>query len=426
MAMLIALTPWLLSMGVLILGSAFFSASETALFSLREGDRRELKCGTRAQQAAAALLKTPDLLLSAVLFWNLMINMAYFAVASIVGFQLSKEDSVGATGAYGFAIGSLITIIFFSEMLPKSLGVVSARRLSAWVSLPLTLAVRVVSPLMPFLRSINTLSQRIIWPRFQREPYLEIADLEQAIEASTSDAKLIKQEQIVLRNVVGMSDIRVDEWMRPRTQLAVFPPPVSLADLRGQMTPSGYLLITEQGGDELAAAVDLQRVAFLPEENIETLATPLCYLPWCATVADAFEQMTQRDCDVIAVVNEHGETVGIVTFEDILDTVLLENPTRSERLLSRKAIHEVGDGVWQVIGVTSLKRLSRQLGIPLPPSKNTTLAGVIQEMLQKIPDQGDRGSWGRFDFLVLEAVDRAHTVIELTLARDAEDEEGDQ
>ena len=83
--------PWILTMAVLIAGSAFFSASEAALFSLRQQDRRRLQKGSRSQRSAATLLADPDRLLSAVLFWNLTINMAYFAVASIVGSILSIE-----------------------------------------------------------------------------------------------------------------------------------------------------------------------------------------------------------------------------------------------------------------------------------------------------------------------------------------------
>ena len=61
------------------------------------------------------------------------------------------------------------------------------------------------------------------------------------------DTPLIEQERATLRNIVMLSDIRAEEWMRPRTQFVTFRPPVSLADLQGKMTPSGYLLITEGG-----------------------------------------------------------------------------------------------------------------------------------------------------------------------------------
>jgi len=417
--------PWLIAMAVLIACSAFFSASEAALFSLRQQDRRFLKAGTRAQRLAAELLNDPDRLLSAVLFWNLVVNMTYFAVASIAGFRLEGTAAAGQAATVAFAAGSVLAIIFFSEMLPKTLAVTAARTLSALFAVPLAVAVRAVDPLMPALRLTNLLSRRLIWAQFRPEPYLDVSDLERAIEASAPEAKLADQERIVLSNVVAMSDIRADEWMRPRTQFQSFRPPVSLADLEGKMTPSGYLLVTERDGDEITAAIDLQNLVEIPSENLEDAASPVSYVPWCATVADAFQQMRQNEHKVVAVVNEFGDTTGILTFEDILDTVFTHEPSRSGRLWNRAPITEIGDGVWQVIGVTSLRRLGRYLEMELPPSRSTTLAGVVQETLQRLPIEGDSDRWGPFVFRVIEASDRAHLLVELTRVEDShvEDDE---
>ncbi len=78
-------TPWLISMAVLIGGSAFFSGSEAALFSLRGPERRLLASGSPGEVAADRLLRNPDRLLSAVLFWNLVVNLVYFAITAMIG-----------------------------------------------------------------------------------------------------------------------------------------------------------------------------------------------------------------------------------------------------------------------------------------------------------------------------------------------------
>ena len=83
--------PLLVVMLLLLLLSALFSASEAALFSLRLADRAALRKGTRSQQLADQLLDDPDRLLSGVLFWNLVVNMAYFALASQVGLRLREQ-----------------------------------------------------------------------------------------------------------------------------------------------------------------------------------------------------------------------------------------------------------------------------------------------------------------------------------------------
>jgi CBS domain containing-hemolysin-like protein len=415
MNILLELLPWLIAMVFLIGCSGFFSASEAALFSLRLRDRELLASGGSSQQMAARLLSDPDRLLGAILFWNLVVNMIYFAIVSVISLRLERDPAIGHIYPAVFAAISLLTIIFFSEMLPKSVGVLINRRLAGLMGAPLALTVRVLDPMMPTLRLVNLLSRRLIWPGFKREPYLEVSDLERAIALSTSDAKLVAQEQTALRNIVLLSDIRVDEWMRPRTQFLTFRPPVSLADLNGQMTPSGYMLITEPDSEEVESAIHLKELFDVPRVRLEHYAEPVFYVPWCATVADALQEMQRRNRQVAAVVNEYGETCGILTFEDILDTVFNYSPSRSRMLLDQKPIHDLGPDMWLVAGVTPLRRLSRYLNLALPVSKNVTVGGVIQERLGKLAEEDDVCDWGPFRMKVLEAPQRGHMLIELKL-----------
>jgi Mg2+/Co2+ transporter CorB len=272
---LIQLLPWFITMAFLIACSGFFSASEAALFYLPARDRRDMFTGTAAEKIAATLLTNPDRLLSAVLFWNLVVNIAYFAIASICAIRIEKIEQLGQAGAVTFAITSLLTIIFCSEMLPKSVAVLKPRSMAGLVSIPLSVAVRAVDPLMPLLQSVNLVSRRLIWPGFEPEPMMEVNDLERAIEHSGNDAALIKQEQAVLQNIVQLSTIRVEEWMRPRTQFVSFRPPVKLTDLDGDLPPSGYLLVTEPDSSEIEKAIRLDNQYQLESDNLERFADPV-------------------------------------------------------------------------------------------------------------------------------------------------------
>ena len=409
--------PWLIAMAVLILCSAFFSSSEAALFYLSRADRRRMVSGGRPQRIAAALLAEPDRLLSAVLFWNLSVNVAYFSIASIVSLKL--KDSHPA-GAWTFGIGALLVIIVFSEMLPKSLAVLKPRALAAAVAVPLAVTVRVLDPVMPFLRWVNMLSRRLFWPGFRPEPYLRTGDLERAVKLSTTDAALLEQEQHVLESLVSLSEIRADDLMRSRIQFNAFRPPVSLADLRGKMPRSGYLLITEPDSDEVAGAIALRKISSVPSEHLERYADRVVYEPWCTTVARTLEVMRRRDREVAAVVNEFGETIGILTFDDMLDTIFGHTPSRSERLLQRQPIRRVAPDRWQVTGMTSLRRLARYFQRERPPSKSVTVSGVVQEMLERLPQAGDVCHWGPFRFEVLEVPERGQLLVELTFAEPGE------
>jgi len=418
-SLLIQYSPWLAAMLVLIFCSAFFSSSEAAFFYLHRADRRRMSRGSRTQRAAAALLNEPDRLLTAVLFWNLLANLAYFTIASIISIQLERDGH--ATGAGVFAVASLLVMIILSEMLPKSLAVLKPAGLAAAVCVPLTAMVRLLDPVLPVFRVANLLSRRLLWPRFRPEPYLCVGDLERAVELSTTDAALLEQEQKVLQSIVLLSEIRADELMRPRIQFLSFPPPVSLADLQGRMPPSGYLLVTEPDSDEVAAAITLRSLSNIPTEQLEHHARPVVYVPWCTTCAEVLEAMRRQGRQVAAVVNEFGETIGILTFDDILDTIFSRAPSRSERLLRREPIRQIGDGLWHVTGMTSLRRLVRYFGTERPASKSVTLAGVVQEVLERLPQPGDECRWGPFKLKVLDVLDRGQLLVELTIADPQED-----
>ena len=138
------------------------------------------------------------------------------------------------------------------------------------------------------------------------------------------------------------------------------------------------------------------------------------YVPWCATVAGVLGAMLGRR-QVAAVVNEHGETVGILTFDDILDTIFSGTPSRSERLLRRAPIRRIAAGVWHVTGMTSLRRLARYFHVERPASKSVTVAGIVQEVLERLPQPGDECRWGPFRFRVLDAPLRGQLLVELTM-----------
>ena len=412
MQLLIDSAVWLLAMAVLLFCSAFFSSSEAALFYLNRQERRRLGSGNRAQRIAAALLAEPDRLLSAVLFWNLVINITYFTIVSIL--IIGWERAGRATEAGAFAVAALLAIIVFSEMLPKSLAVLQPRVTATLVAVPLSAAVRLVDRVMPVLRTVNLLSRRLLWPGFKPEPYLRVGDLERAVELSTSDAALLEQEQSVLQSIVSFSEIRADELMRPRTAFHSFHPPVALGDLAGRLPPSGYLLVTERDSDEVAAAIALKRLSHVPTEKLEEYAEPVVYVPWSTTVAEALETIRRSRRRVAAVINEFGETIGILTADDILDEIFSPASSRSQRLLRRVPIRQVAPGVWHVTGMTSLRRLVRHFGVHRPTAKSVTVAGVIQEVLERFPHPGDRCRWGPFELKVIDVPQRGQLVVELT------------
>jgi putative hemolysin len=402
----------LAAMGVLVCCSGFFSSSEASLFVLTRHDRLAFVGGGRSRRMAARLLDAPDRLLTAILFWNLVTNLAYFSLASIVGLQLQARDLSAEAGV--FSLVALLSIITLGEMVPKNVAVLVPRVVAPLLAVPLAVLVKVVDPALPIFQGWSLLSKRLLWPQFEAETYLQTDDLERAVQLSTSDAVLADQENTVLRNVLSLSTLRVDELMRPRRHLQVHTPPVMRDDLVGRLPPSGYLLVSEPDSDEVAAGLPLGELSVVPEQHLEFRAPEVVYVPWCASVASALDEMRSRRCQVAAVINEFGETIGVVTYYDIVETVFTARSSRSQRLLKRQPIQQVDAGLWQVSGMMRLRRLGRYFNITLPQSRSVTVAGVIAELLERLPEAGDVCDWGPFHFEVIDVPEVGDLRIGLT------------
>jgi CBS domain containing-hemolysin-like protein len=390
--------PWLAPMLALILLSAFFSGSEAALFSLGTRDRKALARGPIGGRVAVGLLEDAERLLSAVLFWNLLINMTYFAIASIVG---AKLEASGPAAMAAFTIGSLVSIIFFSEMLPKSIAVLSPRRFSRYAGPPLAVAVRLLAPVLPAVRFFNTLARRLLWPSFQPERDLEVSDIERAIEMGTGDAALAERERAALRQLVQLATTRVDEWMLPRNFLRLQRAPVTREAIVGGVPAHGYVLIAEPESDDIIAAIAVRTLRPSQLDDLVAATEPVLYVPWSATVADTFDSLQANDRHVAAVVNEFGETVGVLTVEMILEGILRLQSGRPSEAGDEVQFEQLEEGRWQVGGLASARWVAEQIGAEPPEGRNVTVAGLMQQVNERFPREGDRCRWGKFELQVI-------------------------
>lgn len=405
---------WMIAMCGLVMASGFFSSCETALFYLSHQELRAFRMGGPRERMAAELLHDPDRLLSAILFLNLATNMTYFAVSIIVAHKIADSNQQAAAGAFG--IVSVFLIILLGEVLPKSLAVVFRRQWAKTVSWPLAAIVRVLDPILPKLANLTRVARRTFWPHIIQEPYLNADDLERAVEASKLSPEIIRQERQLLHNILDLSEITVEEVMRPRGTYFWARSPLSLKAFQREVPPGDYVAIYAKDGEEIQKAVPLADFAHFPSKNLDAASEPVPYVPWCADLAFTLQLLREQFSGMAAVVNEYGETIGIVLEEDILDTVLLAKPSRARRLLEREPILEVSPGVYHVEGITTLRYLCKHLGMNYDPDEEdfVTVVGMMHEELEHLPAVGDSCQWRGFTVKVIDLIGRGRVRVMLS------------
>lgn len=388
-------------------GSALCSASETALFFLTDEEVKALQVSKNTtDQRIVALLKDPDHLLTALLFWNLVINLSIFALGVVITERLIALDEKTAAGTLSFV--TLIAVICFGEVMPKTTAVLFRKPLARLISVPITLLVKTFDPLAPFFKGMTRSLRRMFWPEIEKENYLSPDDLEQAIDNSAGDAVVARQERQVLHNILDLSEIAVEEVMRPRGTYQAIVPPISLAQLRAMPRVDDYLVLAARNGEDIEGVIPLGNVLLTAEQHLERQAKPVVHVPWCAKVSYVLQRLEDDHCSLASVVNEFGETVGIITYDDVVDTILAPDPGRNRRLLRREPIIEVAPDRYHVEGITSLRFLCQRLNIDYDADEedSVTVTGLFHQELERLPEPNDACHWRGLVLRVIETTRR--------------------
>ena len=391
---------------ILLICSALFSASETSFFSLKLTERRALAEKGKLGKRVLRLLENPEQLLNSILLGNLFVNLLFFTLASIIVFRLQEHRGL----AWGIGVGSLLVIIAFAEILPKNISVKAPQFCSLLVCVPISFLVRILQPVLPVLSFLNLLSRRVVYPDCETEPYLHVSDLERAVALSGNDAALLKREQRSLQNIVLLSDTEAAELMRPRSWLKTFRPPITfdqvLTELGGTLPRSGYCLLTEPDSEEIASALSFTRLSAEQLEMAwERQFENVIYVPWSTSVAEVFDRLHHADRKVAVVVNEFGETIGIITIDDIIATLFTREQGRSRGLLNRRELERLDGNRWQITGLTSLRTLERKFNVSFREYSSLTVSGLLREMLERFPRIGDVCHVSSLRFRVVEVDD---------------------
>jgi CBS domain containing-hemolysin-like protein len=408
------------AMLVTIVLSAFFSASEAALFSLTANQRQKLGLG-RVSLAIDSLLLNPTKLLSTILLCNLAVNITYFSCSNVIASEISEKPG-WETASYVFSVGSLVLLILVSELLPKCIGVLAPIKVSLAVALPMSFVNSITGYLAIGMNSVSDICRRLIFPGLKPETVLDSSDLERAIELSETDSQLRDLEKGILQNILQLSNIEAHEWMHPKSQfsfgtLPLDPPTVTqcIEDMQANEfdDQSHLLLITSSQENEIIATATLDDLMIAKRMGLVPKTQSVLFFPWCATLAQVFQLLLTADKRHGVVVNERGETIGVILFEDLIEATFA---TFHDRInpMGELQFSKSGEMEWIVDGKARIRKLEKAMDIKLPDSREATIAGVVQNQLRRLAHIGDRVQWGDYSLEVTSIPQRGDMLIRLT------------
>ena len=307
--------------GCLAIGVSFLcSVLEASLLSLPRSHVHALvEQGSPAARLLDRMKKNIDRPLAAILTLN---TIAHTVGAAGVGAQAAVVFGDMAVGVASALM--TLAILVFSEIIPKTIGAVHARRLTGVTAYTTQAMIYLCLPLILVLERIN----RLIG--YQRhKDRITRSEVLATIRLGHEGGSLREREHRVVSNVLALAEIRLAEVLTPRTVLFTLPAELTVADALAQHEPLRYARIPLHTGSPeqittYVARFDLHRAAAEGRgaESLAAVAKPLPAFPEQASVADALEHLLHRHQLIALVVDEYGGTEGIVTLEDLLETLL--------------------------------------------------------------------------------------------------------
>ena len=377
-------------LGLMILLSAFFSSSETALMTLNRYRAKSLADnGHRGAIMALDLLKRPDRLLGLILLGNNVVNFFAATVATVLAIRLYGE--------IGLAVVPFVltfVMLVFAEVTPKTLAALKPESLAYPASYVYTI---ISLPSYPFVWMVNLFSNallRMVGIHTSKETAHQLSEEEVRAVVMEAEHFMPREHTDMLLGILDLEQVSVEDIMIPRNEITGIDLNDDWNEIIRQITHSQRTRVPvfHHSIDNIAGVLHLRKVLNLfardelSMESLKNLIVPAYFIPAGTPLTRQMLNFQDNRRRSGLVVDEYGSIQGLVTLEDILEEIVgqftTDSPTRSA------GIREAEDGSWLVDGNTHIRDINRTLGWSLPADGPKTLNGLILEHLEIIPQPG--------------------------------------
>ncbi len=407
---------------VLIMGSAFFSGSETAFLSIHRIRLRVMaEDGTLTGSLVAHLMDTPGRLLTTILVGNMLVNVMIGVVfGARVEMAMANSNLITSEmGAYAAAVGITTGIVFvFGEITPKVFAVTMGERFARVVVLPLLAVDRVLAPIRnALLRVTETLFQVSHFHDLHAAPFITDDEIKSVLTNGDAAAVIEEDDRQMIQGILEVRDARLREIRVPRPDVVALSEDATVRDALAAMREHEFsrMPVYRDNLDTiLGILVAKDMIPCIAKGDLDRPVTSLVrdvhYVPETMTVAQFVNDAQRRRSHMAIVVDEYGGTDGIVTLEDALEEVVGDILDEDEQI--PLPLVQLEPGVYRVEGSCYIEDLSKALGISLEDEEHETVAGFLMAKLDKVPETGDMVQVGNLQFTIEKCEGkRAQTVL---------------
>lgn len=389
---------------ILILSSAFFSASETAINFISPAKVRNLiEEKIRGANHLDWLKKNYHKTIIAILVGNNVVNIAAATIATFLVTEYYDSAYLGlATGVL------TIAVLLFGEIIPKSLASVHAQTLALFFAPMLRVIVSILSPLIYLFDILVKFVLKLLGAPKQ----MQVTDQELIAMASigAEEGSIEKEELELIENALDFNDIPVEGVMTPRVHIDAIPESFKLDEAAEFAVnhPHTRIPVYRETIDHIVGILSIKELLkqYHTEEKPEEISLRQIQLMIPIKVAgnlpidDLFHEFKKKRMHMAVVLDEYGGTAGIVTMEDLLEELV--GDIEDEQDMFEKNIEQIKNGAYELTGRTELDEITELTGLEFDHPGYKTVSFLIVNGLGHLPKEGETLTIGDWDFTVLK------------------------
>ena len=403
---------------ILLLLSAFFSSAETALTTVNKIKMRSLADeGNKRAKMVLRMTENSTNLLSAILIGNNIVNLSASALTTTIAIGFGADIAVAiATGII------TVLILIFGEIIPKTIATIHAEKLSLIYAFPINFIMTILTPVSVV---VNMLARVILFilridPDAKPDAMTE-DELLTIVDVSHEDGVIEEEEREMIYNVFNLGDARAKDVMVPRVNVVFANVESTYSELIDIFRENKFtrLPVYEGTTDNVIGTINMKDLLLYDNTkdfSIRNFLREAYFTYEHKIVSELLVEMREASYNIAIVLDEYGETAGLITLEDILEEIVGEIHDEYDEYEEDELLTKVNDFEYILEGSISLDDLDDRLELKLESEEYDSLGGFIIENLDRHPEVGDeiiteRGLRLVVDSLNKNRVEKVHIYI---------------
>ena len=397
----------------LIIISAFFSGSETGLTAIPNPVIHKLDKENHKKAGMVKRLRDDsEGLIGTILLGNNAVNIAASALTTSLFIEWFGENGV----AYATLVMTLIVLIF-AEVLPKTYAIQRPESVAFTVAPIFIVLVKIFSPITKTIQKLVNFAFKIFgYDPTNKKPLLSATDsIRGAIEEQHSEGNVEKHHKDMLAGVLDLEEIEVEEVFTHRKDVISIDGGLSMSEILANVVDANHTRfpVWKDNPENIIGVLHTKTLLRKIQENggyealqIDEVIEDAWFIPETTLLSDQLKAFLARKQKMAIAVDEYGALQGLISLEDIIEEIVgeIQEPEEIEEEIE---ITKTTDGSYIISGSATIRDINRYFDWNLNDEEATTIAGLLNNTAEKIPDVGEKFTISDVDFEVL-SLDNNH------------------